>query len=79
MLPYRLIILLCGSPNALGLDLWGVINEQGLKLEGLWKQKVADVVSSNRDVVQSDRLSALHSQLHCLKVSVHGDVHTYKV
>jgi hypothetical protein len=27
-------------------------------------------------MVQSDSLSALHSQLHRLEVSVHGDVHT---
>lgn len=76
MLPYRLVILLCGSPNALGLDLGGVINQQGLELEGLWKQKVANIVSANRNMVQSDSLSALHSQLHRLEVSVHGDVHT---
>ena len=79
MLPYRLVILFRGGPNALGLDLGGVINQQCLELEGLWKQKVADVVSANRDVVQSDSLSALHCQLHCLQVSIHGDVHTYKV
>jgi hypothetical protein len=30
-------------------------------------------------VVQSDSLSALHCQLHRFQVSVHGDVHAYKV
>ena len=79
MLPYRLVVLLGSGSDALGLNLRCIIYQECLKLKRFREQKVANIVPAYRDMVQSDCLSALDSQLHGLEMSVHRYVHTYIV
>ncbi len=54
------------SNTCLGLDLGRVIDKESLKLQTFREQKVADIVSPNRDMIQCDSLPTFDSQLHSL-------------
>ena len=67
-------LVLFGLADGLLLDLGGVVNEEGLKLEALGQKEVADVVAADRKVVQRHGFLALDGQLDCAEVGVHGHV-----
>jgi hypothetical protein len=79
MLPYGFTVLLCSPANTFSLYLRCIVNEECLELKGFREQKVANVIAADGNVIESNGLSAFHSQLNCLQVSIHGDVHTYNI
>jgi hypothetical protein len=72
-LPNRFATIFFGilSNTGLRLDFRCIINQKSLKLQTFREQKVANIVSSYRDVIKSDGLTALDSQLNSLQMSVH--------
>lgn len=76
ILPNGFILLSSGS-NILGLDLGGIIDEEGLQGKTFGEEEVADGVAPDGEMVECDGFLAFDGLLHCLQMRVHGHIHAY--
>ena len=60
--------------GSVGLGLLGVVHQQGVQVQRVGQDVVADVVASHRETVQVDGVLALERHLHRFEVRVHAHV-----